>query len=279
MTSSERPIRVACAQIAPVVGDGDGNRTRIQAALDGAFAGGADVVVLPELATSGYVFESADEARSLAERIDGPTVRSWTASVARTGSAVVVGGICELGSDGRLFNSAVVVDGTGVLAVYRKLHLWDREKLVFAAGEEAAPVVSTTFGAIGVGICYDILFPELTRGLALGGAQLLAFPTNSPRLAEPKNQLPMEVLVAMTTAHVNRVFVAIADRCGAERGVTWVGGSVVVDPDGWLLCGPPSGDEPSLLIADCDVARAQDKRWGDRNDLFRDRRPALYPRW
>ena len=96
---------------------------------------------------------------------------------------MVVGGFCELGEGGRLFNSAAVVDRSGVLAVYRKLHLWNDESSWFTPGSEPAPVVDTVHGRIGVGVCYDIEFPELTRGLALAGADLVALPTNWPREA------------------------------------------------------------------------------------------------
>lgn len=271
-------VRVACAQIAPVVGDATGNREKAHAALEEAFSSGAQIAVLPELCSSGYVFESADEVRALAEPVEGPTLTSWAAAARRAGG-VVVGGFCERACDGRIFNSAAAVGADGVLAVYRKIHLWDREKLFFSPGDAPAPAVETTYCTIGIGICYDILFPELPRGLTLAGADLLAFPTNSPRLTEPQSSLPMEILLAMTTACVNRVYVAVADRCGSERGVEWVGGSVIVGPEGWLEAGPP--DDPkraSVLVADCELARARDKRWGTRNDLLADRRPTLYRR-
>ena len=80
----------------------------------------------------------------------------------------MVGGFCELGEDGRLYNSAAVVDATGVLGVYRKIHLWDREKLFFGPGHAAAPVVATRVGRIGVAVCYDLFFPELAAVLHWG---------------------------------------------------------------------------------------------------------------
>jgi predicted amidohydrolase len=270
-------MRVACAQVAPSIGDLAANRERAEAALEEAFLAGAQLVVLPELCSSGYVFESEDEARALAEPVEGPTLAAW-AALARSAGGIVVGGFCELAADGRLHNTAAAVDGGGVLAIYRKIHLWDREKLVFSPGESPAPVVETPLCRIGIGVCYDILFPEVPRALALAGADILVFPTNSPRLAEPRSPLPMEALVAMATAHVNRVYVIVADRCGTERGVEWIGGSVVVGPDGWLLAGPPESPSPAVLLADCDVRQARDKRWGERNDLFGDRKPFLYPR-
>src|SRR3712207_6659380 len=93
--------------------------------------------ILPELCTSGYAFESEDEARALAQPPEGGALADW-AEEAAAGDAVVVGGFAEEGEDGLLYNSAAVVDSSGVVAVYRKLHLWDREKLVFEPGREPA---------------------------------------------------------------------------------------------------------------------------------------------
>ena len=263
--------RIACAQLAPVLGDLDANRRAGLQAIERAAADGAGLVVLPELSSSGYVFAGRDEAAAAAEPADGPTVTAWAEAAARLG-VVVAGGFAE-SDGGRLYNSAALVDPGGVRAVYRKLHLWDREKLVFEGGDAPPPLVDTAAGRIGLGVCYDLMFPELTRRLALAGADVLAFPTNSPLLGPSPGPLPMDVAVAVTTAYVNRVFVAVADRCGAERGVEWVGGSVIADPAGRLLAGPPGGDPgPVTIAADCRLDDARDKRWGERNDVLGDRR-------
>ena len=268
-------VRVACQQIAPVVGDLEGNRQLTSDAIAEAVASGAQVVVLPELASSGYVFESVEEARSCAEPAAGQTLQSWSRAASGSG-AVVVGGFCELGDDGLLYNSAALVDATGVVAVYRKIHLWDREKLFFEPGLECAPVVETRFGRIGVQVCYDLNFPEVARGLALAGADLIVLPTNSPRFPRPEGERPIEIVLAMASAHLSHVFFAMCDRCGPERGVEWVGGSVICDEWGWILAGPPEDFGPGLVIAECDLSRARDKVWNERNDVFGDRRPELY---
>jgi predicted amidohydrolase len=269
------PCRIACAQLAPVVGDLDGNRERAAAAIAAAAAKGAALVVLPELCTSGYVFADAGEARALAEPADGPTAAAWRELASRHG-LVVVGGLCELDDDGALRNSAIVVDRDGLRAVYRKTHLWDREKLIFDAGDEPPPVIETDAGRLALAICYDVCFPELTRGLALAGADIVAVPTNAPVLGPIAQPLAMELVVAMAAAHVNRVYVAQADRTGDERGVSWVGASAIVDAGGELLAGPIDGT--GVLVADIDLSKARDKRWGERNDVLADRRPDLYDR-
>jgi predicted amidohydrolase len=268
-------VRVACQQIAPLVGDLEGNRRLTSSAIAEAVASGAQVVVLPELASSGYVFESVEEARSCAEPAAGPTLQSWSRAAA-DGDAVVVGGFCELGDDGLLYNSAALVDATGVVAVYRKIHLWDREKLFFEPGLECAPVVETRFGRIGVQVCYDLNFPEVARGLALAGADLIVLPANLPLFPRPEGERAMEIVLAMASAHVNHVFFAMCDRSGPERGVDWVGGSVICDEWGWLVAGPPQSSGPGLVLADCDLSRARDKAWNERSDVIGDRRPELY---
>jgi 5-aminopentanamidase len=269
------PVLVGCQQIAPAVGELEGNRRLARDAVREAVSAGARLVVLPELCTSGYVFESPEEARACSEPADGPSLRTWAEEAAR-GDAVVVGGFCELGEDGLLYNSAAVVDGGGVLGVYRKLHLWDREQLVFEPGRECAPVLETRVGRVGVGVCYDLDFPEVARSLALAGADIVVMPANLPNFPRPAGERPIEVTLAMATAHVNHVFVALCDRCGPERGVDWVGGSVVCDEWGWVLAGPPERCRPGLVLAECDLLRARQKAWNERNDVFGDRRPDLY---
>lgn len=272
---SVESVRIACAQLTPQVGDAEGNRRLAREGVREAIAAGAQIVLLPELVTSGYVFESAEEARSLAQPADGPALADWAEEAARAG-AVVVGGFAELGADGAVYNSAAVVGPDGLIAVYRKTHLWDREKLCFEPGSEPAHVVETPHGRIGVAVCYDLYFPELTRGLALAGADLVAVPANLPLFPRPEGERPVEIALAQATAHVSKVWVALCDRAGRERGVEWTGASCIVDPDGWLAAGPVDGYGPGTLSADCDLARSRTKSWGERNDVVGDLRPELY---
>ncbi|MFV2172709.1 nitrilase-related carbon-nitrogen hydrolase [Actinomadura sp. LOL_011] len=262
--------RIVCAQTAPVVGDLAGNRARSAAAVRDAAALGAHVIVLPEPVTSGYVFASAAEAASVAVTPADPVFAAWAGAA---GGAVVVGGFCERGADGRLYNSAAVVDRGEVVAVYRKTHLWDTEKDVFTPGGRRAPVVATTAGPIGVLICYDLEFPEMTRALALAGARLVAAPVNWPLVDRPAGERPPEAVIAMAAARVNRMFVACCDRTGDERGVRWTGGTTIVGADGWPLA---EAGASGFAVAGVDLADAADKTASPRNDLLRDRRPDLY---
>jgi len=259
--------RIACQQLAPTIGEKAANR----ALALGAIREAVDVV-LPELITSGYMFSSPEEAASLAVGADHEIMGEWAAEAARA-DIVLAGGFCELGDDGRIYNSAAVFDATGPRAVYRKLHLWDRETLVFTPGSAAPPVLDTRVGRVAVIICYDLEFPELTRSVALAGTQLLLVPTNWPLVPRPEGERPPEATIGMAAARVNRMAVACADRVGLERGQEWTGGTTIVGVDGWVAA---ESRAPGLVAADVDLEPALDKRFTDRADAFADRRPELY---
>jgi 5-aminopentanamidase len=271
---------VAVAQLALAVGELDANRAAARAAVAEAARAGARLVVLPELSDSGYVFADVGEARSLASSVAASaTLRDWR-SLAAGHDLTIAGGFCELGPDGNLFNSAAIVDASGTRAVYRKAHLWDAEKKIFTPGDGAPPVVELPFGNVALMICYDLEFPEWVRLAALRGAELIAAPVNWPASASPAppGERSGEVVSAQAAASANGVFIAVADRCGTERGVDWVGGSVIVRRGGYPAAGPVCEKRTAVLTATLDLQLARDKRISERNDLFADRRPDLYAR-
>jgi 5-aminopentanamidase len=265
-------VRIACAQLNLPVGDVDGCLEKTCRAIVAARDKGADLVVLPELASCGYPLNSADEAKACADHAS-VCLERWTHATG--GDVTVVAGFCERSGD-EVYNSCALIDRSGVRAIYRKLHLWDREKLLFTPGSEAPPLIDTSFGRLAMAICYDLEFPELTRNLALQGADVLALPTATPFKPRPAGTHPMAVTLAMSTARLNGMFLACCDHCGSERGMTFDGGSVIVSNIGWLADGPVDGYGEGLVIADCDLTVAADKKRGERNDLFADRRPQLY---
>jgi predicted amidohydrolase/dienelactone hydrolase len=275
------PVVIAVAQLAITIGEPDANRQAAATAVAEAAAAGARLVVLPELCDSGYVFgDDAEKAFAEAESLASPaddsaTLRQWR-DLAAEHDVVIVGGFCERGEGGRLHNSAAVVDASGTLAVYRKAHLWDKEKLVFTPGDGQPPVVDLPFGRVGVMICYDLEFPEWVRLPSLAGADLIAAPVNWPHASWPAGERPAEVIKAQAAAATNGVFVAVCDRCQDERGVSWISGSLIAGPDGYLLKGPVLADHPQVLTAACDLPRARDKALAGDNDLLADRRPGLY---
>ncbi len=263
---------IACHQLAPTIADLDANIALSIATVRDSVARGARVIVMPELALSGYMLFDTAEARTVAITPAHPVFAEWSALVAPV-DGVVVGGFAELGDDGLVYNSAAIVDATGVLAVYRKTHLWDKEKLIFTPGAVTAPVIDTPVGRIGILICYDLEFPEMTRSLTLRGAELIVVPTNWPRETVPAGERVEEITKAMAAANTNHVAIACCDRSGIERGQEWNEMGTIVDEMGWVVA---SVDGQGITTADLDLTLARDKTITALCDSFGDRRPELY---
>jgi N-carbamoylputrescine amidase len=276
-TQPESRIRVACLQMEPHVGDKAGNVRRSLDMLERAATQGAGLAVLPELANSGYVFATRDEAFALAETVPGgPTTEAWLEAANRL-RMVIVAGICERDGD-VLYNGALVAGPQGFIGKYRKNHLWGAENLFFEPGNLGVPVFRIGAGRIACAICYDIWFPETFRLAALQGADMLCVPTNWVPMPEQPDNLPvMANILSMGGAHSNSMFVAAADRVGLERGQPFLGNSLIVSHTGWPVAGPASADREEMLIADINLADARRKRaLNEFNQLLRDRRTDLY---
>ncbi|GAA4344017.1 nitrilase-related carbon-nitrogen hydrolase [Microbacterium rhizosphaerae] len=265
-----RSLRVAAASPEVELGDVAGNGERISDALRAAVEEGARLIVLPELATSGYVFTDPSEARAAAVTRDDP-MWAQISAVLPDGVVAVVGYAERDGSD--LYNTAAVLTGIDRLGDYRKSHLWGSEGEFFLRGDIAGAVFDSPIGRLGVAICYDNEFPEVPRGLALAGAEVLALPVNWPLVARPAGEHAPETIQAMAAARSSRLATVIADRHGKERGVTWTSGTAVIDEDGWVAALPGLGN---LAVAELILRAPGDKSLPPYNDLFADRRPELY---
>jgi predicted amidohydrolase len=264
---------LAACQVRIDIDDEETTRRAVRDAVAEAAGRGADLVVLPELTLCGAVFRDAEEAQARAEPPSGPAVGLFR-ELSRQHGIVLVAGFCETSGLELPYNSAVVVDDGELLAVYRKTHLWNTELLHFTPGDVLPPVVATRVGAVAPLICYDLTFPEVVRSVALRGAQVVASPANWPDEGIPDTR-PPEVSTAMASAATNHLVVVVADRAGPERGVGWVGGSVLCDVDGGRLAGPEFGAS-TVLVAEVDLASALDKQISARNHVFGDRRTDLY---
>ncbi|WP_447911742.1 nitrilase-related carbon-nitrogen hydrolase [Microbacterium phyllosphaerae] len=262
-------LRVAAVSPEIVIGDLEGNLDRIRSAISAAARRGAQLIVLPELATSGYVFADRNEARSVALTADDPRWASLQQVIPE--DAVVVVGYAE-GDGDLLFNTAAVLTRDARLADYRKSHLWGAEKLVFESGPEAGVVVEAPFGRLGVALCYDSEFPEVPRRLALAGADVLALPVNWPLVPRPEGEHAPELIQAMASARSSRLPVVIADRWGSERGVDWTDGTAIIDEQGWIVAFRAVMGATAVLSLDA----ARSKALPPHNDLFADRRSDLY---
>ena len=266
---------VVCHQLAPRIGDLAYNRALSESAIRGASGLAAQVIVLPELMQSGYAFNNRGEAYAASETDDGSTLSLWRALASEL-DMIIVAGFCERLSAGRVANSLALIQPEGRLAVYRKAHLWNREKLIFTPGTEPPPVVETQVGRIAAMICYDLELPEWVRLTALASADLLCAPVNWPEGPRPAGERPGEIVRVQANAAVNRMFIAACDRYGEERGINWVGGSTIVDADGYPLAGAVSHQREQRLVAQLPLAEARNKFISEHNHVHHDRRPGLY---
>lgn len=267
---------VAAAQVAPRPEHPD-DTAPIEAAIRQAANQGARLIVLPELAVTGYAPRHFGVERARHETLSGPTVRTLLDLSAEL-RVVVVCGVPERDED-RWWNSAVVVDCGRLVGHYRKAHLWGPEKEWVTAADQPPLVVDTSVGRVGTMICYDLEFPEWVRLAAEAGTEILAVPANWPRADHPGRH-PVEVAKAQAAAATYGIAVAVADRCGIEDGIDWEGGTLICDARGYLISGPATAPgqptEPATLLAEVDLTASRDKARGRHNDVFGDRRPHLY---
>jgi predicted amidohydrolase len=265
-------MRVAVAQIDPKLAEKERNLDACLGRLDEAVTQGAELLVLPECAIPGYMFESAEEALPYAEEIPGPSTEALEEACNRTGAHVVCG-LLERDGD-RLHNAAVLVGPDGLVGSYRKTHLPFLGVDRFVTPGDDLPVWDTPLGRIGVEICYDLRFPEVTRTLALHGADIVCHPTNFPVAARVQTEL-----ITVARAAENRIFLLTANRCGQERWAEFCGRSQIVDPYGVRLAETGTAGE-ALLVSDVDIGKARDKDYVIPGEyelyLFGHRRPELY---
>lgn len=259
---------VGFCQFAPLRSDVAANIERVESLLADT---SADLLVLPELANSGYMYASPAHLAPYAEPGDGsgPFLSAVRGFARRTGALIVAGFAEHAGSV--LYNSAVAVSEDGVLAVYRKTHLFFNEKDLFSPGDTGFVVLDHRGVRTGIMICFDWYFPESARTLVLRGAQIIAHPSN---LVLPHCQTAM-----VTRSLENRVFSITCNRYGTEdldgQTLTFTGQSQALATKGErLIQAPVEGD--CVAVVEIDPARAKDKQATVRNHLLNERRPEMY---
>jgi len=254
-------------QFYPRFGRVEENLTRVVSALRSRRA---DIIVLPELAFTGYFFKDRQETFALAEDPkDSPTLNRLI-TLCREQEFYLVTGFAEREGH-KVYNSAFLIGPEGLVHTYRKLHLFNTEKRCFDPGNLPLRVTEIRGMRVGMMVCFDWVFPEVARVLALQGAELLCHPSN---LVLPYCQQ------AMTTRCLeNRVFAVTANRIGTEKRphgeLTFTGRSQVTAPDGSILH-RARPDEEVLYTTDIDIEKARDKNLTGKNHLFQDRRPEFY---
>lgn len=271
-------MKVAIVQTDPEFGN-------VQKNIDDALAlmstAAADLYVLPELFNTGYNFVDKNEVEQLSEPTEGATFQSLF-SFAKKTSCYIVYGFAEraerdkpqtsnLKSQTSFYNSSALLGPNGLIGVYRKVHLYYRENLFFTSGDLGFPVFDLPFGKVGMMICFDWIYPESARTLALNGAQLIAHPSNLV--------LPYCPDAMVTRCLENRVFAATANRVGREdRGgidLHYIGKSEIVSPKGEILVRLDQLTA-GIAVQEIDLDAAKNKQINQFNDLFRDRKPTSY---
>jgi predicted amidohydrolase len=264
-------MRAGFLQFEPVFGKPDENISRIDRLIPDKSLQSDDLLVIPELANSGYLFSSKEELSELSEEIPGRYCNFLCEKCFNTKS-YVVSGICER-EDDKYFNSAILVHPDGKIDTYRKIHLFYEEKLWFTPGNIPLQTfnLETLSVKIGIMVCFDWRFPEIARTLALKGAQIICHPAN---LVMPHCQDAMVI-----RALENQVFTITANRIGKDvkkgKELAFTGRSIMVNPKGDVIY-IAAEDSEEFFINEINPDLALDKMVTEYNNIFEDRREELY---
>ncbi|MGB3479577.1 MAG: nitrilase-related carbon-nitrogen hydrolase [bacterium] len=258
-------MKVGFLQFNPVFGDKNKNLAAVEKLLEGI---DADLIVLPELFNTGYTFLNKAELTDLSEPATGP-LYDFMLKLARKYKCAFAYGFAEKDND-LLYDSMALVSPDGLIGVYRKIHLFFEEKKFFQPGDTGFHVFEYKNVKLGMLICFDWIYPEAMRTLAVKGAQIILHPAN---LVTPYCPDAM-----ITRALENRVFIIMANRCGEEKRNgkmnKFIGQSEVVSPQGEILVRVEQ--QECTKIVNIDPALALDKKFNQYNDLLVDRREDLY---
>jgi len=258
-------LKIGFLQFSPLLGDVQGTIQSIERLLSGSDE--ADILVLPELCNSGYNFTSYQQAWDASEPIEGGPFIEFLIAKCRSLNTHIVTGLNERDGD-LLYNSAVLLGPNGHIGAYRKLHLFLNEKDFFQPGNVGLPVFDLGTCTLGMLVCFDWIFPEVWRILALKGADIICHPSNLVLPGFAQRAIPIHALT-------NRVYVVTANRIGVEGDLTFTGTSTIANPRGDVLAQASQAKE-ELVVREIDIALARDKMITPRNHLLADRRPEQY---
>ncbi len=263
-------MKIAAAQIACTLGDVSTNVRKMRDFTERAKVAGAELVVFPEMADTGYAMQVIREQAMPWSEGAVPELQG----MAREFSIAILSGVSEK-EGGAIYNSQILIDSTGAIVTkYRKTHLFApppiEEDKCFSPGHE---LVSVALGGLEVGltICYDLRFPEIYRALAVDrGANVFVISS-----AWPFPRVEHQRVLATARAIENQSYVVLANRVGKDDGVPFCGSSAVIDPYG-VVVAAASADREELLVAD--LSREVIDAVRGRMDVFAHRRPELYDR-
>nr|MDO8083822.1 nitrilase-related carbon-nitrogen hydrolase [Candidatus Sigynarchaeum springense] len=261
-------MKIGYIQTDPVFGNKEKNFQQVMEIVDANHVE-ADLIVLPELFATGYAFTSRLEAHEFGE-LPGEETTKFLSRLSRDTGAAIVAGFIEISCD-RAYNAAMLVDGERIVCIYRKIHLFNKEKEWFAPGDEPFAVHVVKGARVGLMICFDWMFPEVARSIALLGADVIAHPAN---LVMPYCQKAM-----VTRCLENRVFAVTANRIGTEmRGgdkFTFTGKSQITAYNGDILDTAPEDRVHASFVEIAHLA-ARNKKINEYNDVILDRRTGFY---
>ena len=256
-------IKAAAIQFNVKQGDVDANLAYVREALKRAADKGANLAVLPEMWSTGFAYKTLNE---LALRTAG--IVEELLELSGQLKLVICGSMPEPDGENKVFNSIFLADNGRLAGVYRKLHLFSLlgEDKAFAGGDKWL-LADTSIGPVGVIICYDLRFPELSRRLALEGARVICVPAQWPK---PRQEHWRTLLRAR--AIENQLFVISCNACGLIGKLDFFGMSMIIDPKGEVLA--EAGEEEREIVASLDMQAMDD--WRAQIPCFNDRRPELY---
>lgn len=260
-------MKIATVQNSPVFGEKEKNINDLLKMMDSV---PAELYILPEMSYSGYQLVSKEEAAALADKADSDDIMRFAEWSKAHGSAVILG-FPEAAEDGKIYNSSIFITPEGDKHIYRKSHLFYKEKIFYAPGNTGFFVNEWHGVKIGQAICFDWYFSESFRTLALLGADLIAHCTNIV--------MPYFQRAAFARAIENKVYIATSNRIGTEERdgekLVYTGESVIVDPLGNYLVDAPS-DKTGVFTAEIDTKLSRNKKLNDFNDVIGDRRTIFY---
>lgn len=257
-------IKAGYIQFHPELGNIDKNIERLDSFLDEAKD--ADLIVLPELVSTGYNFSTREEAFACAEDLKSSRFLEFLYAKAKQHNTFIVAGINEKADD-KLFNTTVLLGQNGYIGKYQKIHLFMNEKDIFETGAAGLPVFDLGFAKVAMLICFDYYFPEIWRILGMKGADIVCHSSNL--LTENAHK------TVPAQAFMNKLFIITSNRIGTERDLTFNGNSFISDPKGNVLIRANEMNE-EVKIIEFDPLEARDKYVTPRNHAYNDRHPDLY---
>ncbi|MCK5682762.1 carbon-nitrogen hydrolase [bacterium] len=258
-------MKIGCIQFSPVLDQVDKTIEKLRKIMP--VNSGFELLVLPELANSGYNFKSREHAFENSQSIKNSEFLNYLINECNKFNFYIVTGFNERDGD-HIFNSSILLGPKGIIGNYRKIHLFMNEKDHFSKGNLGVPVFDIGKCRISMLICFDWMFPEVWRLAGLNGADIVCHPSNLVLPGFAQRVTPVYALL-------NKYYVITANRIGAEGDLTFTGISTISGPDGTVLCqATETGEE--IISVDIDIEHARNKWITPRNHAFEDRMPSEY---